>query len=151
MDRRSKATGIRLYRAVKRRTPRRLNVPGALLAMAAILHGCESGTGLTDGLLQVANLSRDEATLTWQSPGILGTPVLQSTESEAIPSCDVIQRGFGSEDTPVSVTTVSSELAITMSSRNSGPTVRWVVIAMDGSIKEVPADEAPASPYCRDP
>jgi hypothetical protein len=116
------------------------------VAIALALVGCRQGSGLSDGLLQVENLSRSDASVTWDSPGLLGP----ETHSEPIPACDGIQVPFA-ERTEITVRTTEEQRTFVVEGRaSSRETVLQLVIEEDGTVAEVPADQAPTSPYCVD-
>jgi hypothetical protein len=119
----------------------------AIVILAALtLVGCRRGTGLPDGLLQVANLSRSEASVTWVSPGFLG----QERHFEPIPACDDFQLSFA-ERTEVTIRTTQGQNVFVVEGRASSvETVLQLVIAEDGSVAEVPVRGTPARPYCVD-
>lgn len=119
---------------------------GLVAVAALVIGGCRQGSGLPNGLLQVANLSRSGASVSWMSPGLLGP----ETHSQPIPACDGVQLPFD-ERTEITVSTAEAQETFVVEGRaSSGETVLQLVIGEAGSVAEVPARAAPASPYCVD-
>lgn len=119
-----------------------------LTIAAASLAACDGPAAYANGLVQVANLSQTDASFHWQSPGLLGTPLLGGSGTEPIRACGTYARGFGPGDQQVTITSASDTASFVLAAPSDGQTVVWYVIGPDGSIRETTAAAAPASPYC---
>lgn len=112
------------------------------------MSGCQRGQAPSNGLVHVANLGTAEVSLHWQSPGVLGTPVLGGSGTEPIRACSLYVGGFAPGDHRLTITTARATKSFTLAAPASGQVVLWVVIRADGTIEETAAADGPASPYC---
>ncbi len=132
-------------------TPPRLAVTIARAVVVALVtfavSACRAAPGGT-GFANVANLSDAEASFHWQSPGVLGTPVLGGSGTEPIRACKLYARAFDPGDQEITITTSSASKSFTLAAPPSGQTTLWIVIKPGGAIEQTSEAEAPPSPYC---
>ncbi len=118
-----------------------------ILLAASVVASC-AGAAPSNGLAYVANLSTSEASFHWQSPGLLGTPLLGGSGTEPIPACETYLRGFAPGNQRITVSSASSSRSFDLVAPSSGQRALWLVIRPGGEIEETTAIEAPASPFC---
>lgn len=120
-----------------------VSVVGLTLAMA----GCDRAAPSV-GMVRVVNESRAEASIHWQSPGLLGTQVFGGSGTEPILPCASYTRGFADGDQSIVITTKVASRSFVLEARSTRPTTRSLVIRPDGAIEETTETDLPASPYC---
>jgi len=82
--------------------------------------------------------------VTWASTGLLGP----ETHTEPVLACADIQLPF-TERTEITVQTSGEQKTFVVEGRgSSGQTVLQLLIHESGTVAEIPADQAPSSPYC---
>jgi hypothetical protein len=113
---------------------------GSLVAGIALLSlsaGCR-GHLPVHAVVSVANLSRDQATFHWESPGLF-----PDTGTEPIVACGSYVRAFDAGDQRITITRGASKLEFALSAPTSGEKMMWIVVASDGRISEASEATAP--------
>lgn len=124
-------------------------LPLGLLLIAVLVAACQQWGGAPDnGLVQVANEGTVEGSFHWQSPGLFGTPLLGESGTEPVRPCELYARGFAPGTQDITVSIGGTPKSWVLDAPGSGQVVLFIVIGRDGTISEVPADQAPASPFC---
>jgi hypothetical protein len=112
-----------------------LLVSAALLA--SVTSGCIGGGSPHNVLLTVANERGEAATVSWASPGLLGTPLFPATGTETVQGCNVYRTGFGSGHNEVLIKMGEQTLDLAFDATSTDQLQRYVVIDPSGAISEV--------------
>lgn len=131
----------------RRVSPRLLFLSVAVL-VAMSLARCERGAAPDSGFVAVANLSDQEASFHWQSPGLAGTTVLGGSGTEPIAPCSEYDRGFGPGGQKITITAGEATGSFTLAAPGTGQQTLHITIGADRVIAETDAAAFPASPFC---
>jgi hypothetical protein len=125
---------------------RNLAAPAAMLAAVAVA-ACVGGRPPPRSL-EVFNFGHMGADITWQVPGILGTPILGSSGEWQLVPCGAATIGFWEPERRVTITTAVDHITIDVP---RSPTDHPLVYAIDAAGHIALADPStwPANPTCR--
>jgi hypothetical protein len=125
-----------------------------VIAIPAILISAPWSCGCTAPVdLIVLNYAHDDATVSWQGTGLLGTPVLGVSGSASAPACATLTQTLrpGEVDVSIRAGADARTSRVTVSERQAQDgRVATFVIGADGRIAE-PTDGPPAGGYPQDP
>jgi hypothetical protein len=107
------------------------------MALVVLLASCRGHMPI-HAVVTVANLSHEQASFHWESPGLF-----PDTGTEPIVACGSYVRGFDAGDQRITITSGGRKLAFVVSAPTSGQKMVWIVVASDGRISEVPEANAP--------
>ncbi len=112
------------------------------------LLGCGIGGAPLNGTVEVLNLSRSSVSFHWQSPGLLGLPLLGGAGTEPIGACGSYIRSFGAGDQTITIASATATRSFTLKAPATAQAVLVIVITADGGITPVDRDHVPPSPFC---
>src|ERR1700690_970099 len=125
----------------------RLSLSGLVFTAAVLTaSACTQAVPAQNLFVTVSNGSKSPVSMAWQSPGLLGTPVLGGSGTDPIDACSSAGRSFGAGDQHITVTSsVGSQSFVLRGPPNGAPSVT-VTIAVDatGAITEL-AGPAPST------
>jgi hypothetical protein len=99
--------------------------------------------------LAVINYARDDAIVSWQSPGLFGTPIFGISGAESAPACKISSYTLRPGAVDVTITTASDALSVRLDVADGagrGAQAAIIVIGSDGLIAE-PVHQPPAGGY----
>ena len=130
-------------RAIRIPTARRIRLAVSLFALGILALGCDTGTSPRAATLTVVNDNTADASLSWQSPGLLGTPLLAPTGTDPIAGCQTHIRRFGPGLNAATVMSGGQSLSLTLEASDAAPATKAVLISSTGSISEVDPSALP--------
>ncbi len=114
----------------------------ALIAMLAT--GCV-GSHPVGEPLTVANEDGEAATVSWQTPGLLGTMWFPDTGTDTVQACNSYRRGLVAGPNLITIRVRDQSLALALDSTSNDEPARYVLISPEGSISEVDEQSMPTT------
>lgn len=127
-----------------------------MIAILAVLLAVWPSCGCTSPPdLAVINYAREDASVSWQGPGLFGTPIFGISGSETAPACKISSYTLRPGAVDVSIRDASDALSVRVDvpdGEGRGAHAAIIVISADGHIAEPvhqpPAGGYPESPLC---
>jgi hypothetical protein len=114
-----------------------------VLAVVTLAAGCGRGGAPSNGQVWVVNASRAEASLHWQSPGVLA-----GSGTDPVPACGQTGRGFAGGVHQLKITTPVDVFSMTLDAPESGHVEVWLRIDGAGVVERLEDPPEETSPPC---
>jgi hypothetical protein len=130
-------------------SPRRLaRISAALWLAGNIAAACIQGGAPSNLIVTVANARAEAATFAWRSSGLLGTGIFATIGTEPIGGCERYVRSFGPGHQVITVTSGGQVLPLEFDVARADQVKAFVLIAGDGSIRQLNEKEMPTDAQC---
>lgn len=126
----------------------------AVLLTTLMVTSCFGPVAMTILTIRVYNQSQQAGSLHWARPGLLGTPILGSSRTEAVQPCSDYSTAFDAGTLTLMIRSATSTMTLTVTSEVSAPIAQGFVIRPDGAIAQMyrmpglQGDEPSPPPLC---
>lgn len=121
-----------------------------MLAAMVIVAGCVGHNVPDNGTVAVYNLGHGAASVSWPTPGFLGTPLGAGTDTRSMGPCEANVWSFSAGNYPITITSATDKLTFVLHAASDGQAGVRVTYAIDAGGHIAPVDPAamPANGTC---